>query len=84
MVRLKFYKIKAGNEYVQSFETTACQYYADVEHRLLGWRMNMHASSQAIRYEKIISDVKEGVIELSVFLTAEESDRFIEQWNRQG
>ena len=83
MVRMKFYKIiKDGAEYIQSFETTACQYYADVEHKRLGWRMNMHANSQEISYESIIADVKEGVIELTVFLKAEVSDRFIEQWNR--
>ena len=82
MVIMKFYKVVSDNNYIQTFETTASQYYADVEHRRLGWRMNMHASSQEISYEKIITDVKEGVIELTVFLKAETSDRFIELWNR--
>lgn len=81
MIRMKFYKIITENNYVQTFETTACQYYADTENKRLGWRMNMHASSQEISYERIIADVKEGIITLTVYLKAEVSDRFIRQWN---
>lgn len=82
MIRMKFYKIITDSTYVQTFETTACQYYADTEHKRLGWRMNMHASSQEISYERIIADLKEGIINLTVYLKAEVSDRFIAQWNR--
>ena len=82
MVKIKLYKIKSEDKYnyEQIFETTACQYWIDTVRKHLSWRMNENARSIHLDFESIVADNDNGVLELTVFLTVENAEKFMEWW----
>lgn len=82
MIKIKLYKIKSedNSTYEQIFEITASQYWIDTAEKHLSWRVNMNASSLHLDFERVVADNDNGVLELTVFLTPENAEKFMKWW----